>query len=117
MAERDAGKAHRDLRIADAADQEAGAAGIVVGARHADLVGQRRDFVEEGRQFDRLRAIVERRHKFDRFADVRKIGSKLLLPTSVEHGESYCKAGEEETGARRTGIESAAWREKGGEYV
>src|SRR3546814_10085466 len=80
--ERDAGKAHRDLRIADAADQEAGAAGIVVGARHADLVGQRRDFVEEGRQFDRLRAIVERRHKFDRFADVRKIGSRSEEHTS-----------------------------------
>src|SRR3546814_7040275 len=58
MAERDAREAHGDLRVARAADQEAGPAGVIVGAADADLVRQQRDLVEQARQLGRLCAVV-----------------------------------------------------------
>src|SRR3546814_5825264 len=93
MAERDAREAHGDLRVARAADQEAGPAGVIVGAADADLVRQQRDLVEQARQLGRLCAVVERRKQFDRFTKVREKTLKLLLQIGVEHGESSCQSG------------------------
>src|SRR3546814_11056429 len=92
MAERDAREAHGDLRVARAADQEAGPAGVIVGAADADLVRQQRDLVEQARQLGRLCAVVERRKQFDRFTKVREKTLKLLLQIGVEHGEKIGSA-------------------------
>src|SRR3546814_1906303 len=90
MAEREAGEAHRDVMVACAADQEARAARIVVGAADADLVRQGGDFVEQLGKLRRLCAVVERRDEFDRFTKIREKTLKLLLHIGVEHGESSC---------------------------
>src|SRR3546814_14075000 len=100
MAERDAREAHGDLRVARAADQEAGPAGVIVGAADADLVRQQRDLVEQARQLGRLCAVVERRKQFDRFTKVREKTLKLLLQIGVENGESSCQSGGKESRGR-----------------
>ena len=97
MPHRDAGEANGDLRVAGAADQEAGAARIVVGAGDADLVRQRGDIIEQGRQLGRFGIVAERRDEFDRFTKVREEALKLLLQIGVEHGESSCERGREKS--------------------
>src|SRR3546814_20969461 len=86
MAERYAREAHGDLRVARAADQEAGPAGGIVGAADAALVRQQRDLVEQARQPGRLCAFLERPKPLDRFTTLRGRTLSWLLHIGVDDG-------------------------------
>ncbi len=78
VAERDAGEAHADIR-AGAADQEAGAARIVIGAGDGDLRMQFGDLVQQLQHLRGLGPVVERGDQFHRLAEVTEIGLELGL--------------------------------------
>src|SRR5690606_15857298 len=74
---------------AGAHDGEGGAALVVIGAAHGDLVAQGGDVVEQLGEVGRLAGVVEGRDEFDRVLDVFEGGLQLGFEVVVEHLDPF----------------------------